>query len=307
MLLASALLPLLPTAASAATVRPASMTASSSAPDSEGVTYNINNVQDAKQSTPWVEGDEGSGLGSWVQADFGREVPLSGLTIWAGVWYTNEYWGRYNRPKLLVLEFSDGSSQEFTIADEFKPQTITLPSAKKTSTVKVKIKGIYTGNTFNDTGISEILFRTSEPEKYVPVSSFKASTTFPADNDGNYEGANMTDGILDSMWCEGNKKSDGTGEWVEFTFPGTQSVSQLVLRNGNAYSLTYFMKSNRSTAATLTFSDGSSEPIVVKDTITEQTIKFSPHDTSKVKLTFNTVKKGTEFDDLCLSEAYFAK
>ena len=105
-----------------------------------------------------------------------------------------------------------------------------------------------------------------------------------------------------------NKKSDGTGEWVEFTFPGSQSVSKLVLRNGNAYSLTYFMKSNRVTAATATFSDGTSESLTIKDTITEQSIPFaSPHDTSKVKLTFTTVKKGTEFDDLCLSEAYFAK
>ena len=102
MLLVSALLPLLASPASAGTIRPTSWTASSSAPDSEGVSYNINNVQDAKQSTPWVEGDEGSGLGSWVQANFDHEVPITAVTIWGGVWYTNEYWGRYNRPKLLV-------------------------------------------------------------------------------------------------------------------------------------------------------------------------------------------------------------
>ncbi len=290
--------------AEAAVVKPTTWSASSSAPGSDGVSYDIANVADARQSSPWVEGDEGSGLGSWVLADFGGEKTITGFTVWAGVWYTQEYWGRYNRPKTLLVEFSDGTTQEVTLADEFKPQTITFNAPKKTTSVKMKVKGIHTGNTFNDTGLSEVVFHDGAPSAYLPVKSYKTSSTFPPDGDGNYEPVNTADGILDSMWCEGNKTGDGTSEWFEVDLGASQEVSRLVLRNGNAYSFSYFMKSNRATAATLTFSDGSSETIAVKDSISEQTVTFPSHATSKVRVTFTSVKKGSEFNDLCISEAY---
>ncbi|MFN7142202.1 MAG: discoidin domain-containing protein [Myxococcota bacterium] len=289
----------------AAVVKPISWSASSSAPGSDGVSYDVANVADARQSSPWVEGDQGSGLGSWVQADLGGEKTLTGLTVWAGVWYTQEYWNRYNRPKVLVVEFSDGTSQEFSLADEFKPQTLTFTAPKKTSTVKLKVKGIYNGNTFNDTGISEVVLHDAAKPPHLPVSGYKTSSTFPADGDGNYEPVNVADGILDSMWCEGNKTGDGTNEWLELDLGAPQSVSKLVLRNGNAYSFAYFMKSNRATAATVTFGDGATETVTLKDTISEQTVNFAaPHTTNKIRLTFTTVKKGSEFNDLCISEAY---
>ena len=43
-----------------------------------------------------------------------------------------------------------------------------------------------------------------------------------------------SDGIVDSMWCEGNKSSDGTGEWLELGFAGTQSVSGVKIRSGGS-------------------------------------------------------------------------
>jgi hypothetical protein len=304
-LVASLLSAGLVSSAHAAVVKASSWSASSSAPASEGVNYDMANLGDAKASTPWVEGDEGSGLGSWAMADFGAPRTITRISVWAGVWYNQEYWGRYNRPKTLLAEFSDGTSQEFTLTDEFKPQELTLKAPKQTTSVKLKVKAVYAGNTFNDTGISEVVFRDGAPDPFITPKTFAASSTFPADADGNYEGANTADGILDTMWCEGNKKSDGTNEWMEVGFGGVTSVSKLVLRNGNAYSFPYFMKSNRATGATLTFSDGSTAPIVVKDSISEQTITFPAHDTSKVRITFTGVKKGSEFDDLCVSEAYF--
>jgi hypothetical protein len=106
------------------------------------------------------------------------------------------------------------------------------------------------------------------------------------------------------MWCEGNKTGDGTNEWLELDLGVSTSVSRLVLRNGSAYSFTYFMKANRGTTATLTFGDGSTEAITLKDTISEQTISFAARSTSKVKITFTGVKKGSEYNDLCISEAY---
>jgi hypothetical protein len=296
---------LLASFASAATVKPAGWTASSSAPPADGSTYEVTNLSDAKQGTVWIEGDTGSGLGSWATADLGGEKTLKGFTIWAGCWYSSEFWARYNRPKVITVELSDGSTQEFTLADEQKPQTFTFSSPKKTSSVKIKVKAIFNGNTFNDTAISEIRFDDGAAPPTVAASAMKASTTFPPDNDANYEPANTEDGILDSMWCEGNKTGDGTNEWVEFTFGAPTAVSKLQLRNGNASSFSYYMKSNRPATATLTFGDGSTESITIKDAPTDQTISFAPHTTDKVKLTFTGVKKGSEFNDMCISEAWF--
>lgn len=308
-MLASVIAPILASyliaSAEAAVVAPASWSASSSAPASDEVSYDIKQIADAKQSSPWVEGDAGSGLGSWALADLGGEKSVNGFTVWAGVWYSSEYWGRYNRPKLLLVEFSDGTTEEFTLTDEMKPQTVTFKAPKKTSQIKIKVKAVYNGNTFNDTGISEVVFFDGAASPTVPVKAHKASTTFPADVDGNYEAVNVSDGILDSMWCEGNKATEGTNEWIELDFGSSKSVSQLVLRNGNAYSFGYFMKANRALGATLTFSDGSTESVTIKDSISEQKIAFAPHSTSKVKIVFTSVKKGSEFNDLCISEAAF--
>ncbi len=291
-------------AAHAAVVKPVAWTSTSSAADGDGFTYSAANVGDGKQSTAWVEGDEGSGLGASITADLGGEKVLTGLTVWGGFWYTQNYWSRYNRAKLLVVEFSDGSTQDFNLNDEFKAQTLTFAAPKRTSTVKLKIKGIYNGSTFNDSAIAEVRLLDANPDVWVRPTAYKASSTFPADNDGDYEVDNTTDGILDSMWCENDPKGDGTNQWVEYTFAGPTPVSKVVLRNGNAYSFSYFMKTNRANGATLTFDDGSTETLTIKDTVAEQTLSFPSRSTSKVKLTFTVVKKGSEYNDLCLSEFY---
>lgn len=290
----------------AAPIKPVSWTASSSAPEAEGANYEAKNGGDAKQSSFWLEGDAGSGLGASLQADFGAEKTLSSIMIWPGAWVTYNYWVHYNRPKLVVLEFSDGSTQEVTLPDEFKPYTVAL-AGKKTSSVKIRIKSVYNGDAFPDTAISEVMFFDNTTDTRVPVAKYSASSTFPADGDGTYEALNTGDGIIDSIWCEGDKAGDGTNQWLEFSFGSSQTVSQLVLRNGNAYSFPLYMKTNRGTAATLTFSDGSTSAITIKDSPSEQTISFGAHTTDKVRITFTTVKKGSEFNDMCVSEVSFLR
>lgn len=291
-------------AASAAIIKPGGWTATSTAAPTEERSFEPTNVGDGKVSTAWAEGDEGAGLGAAVTADLGAEKTLTGFTIWPGNFYNYEFWQHYNRPKTVTLEFSDGSTQDFTLVDEMKGQFFAFSSPKKTSTVKVKVKAIFAGKGV-DTAISEVQFQDAASPSYVPVKSFAASSTFPADNEGDYNADNLEDGLSDSMWCEGNKTGDGTNEWVEFTFAGPTSVSKLKFRNGAGFSPTYFKQANRFENATLTFSDGSTEHITAKDMFFEQSITFPTHDTSKVRITFDSVKKGTDYNDLCLSEAYF--
>lgn len=304
MRLAVASLLLIAVPASASIIKAGGWAATSTLNATDDRNFEATNVGDGKQSTAWAEGDEGAGLGASLQADFDSERSLTGFTIWPGNFYNYEYWTHYNRPKQVVLEFSDGSNLDFTLADEMKAQSFAFSATKKTSSVKVKVKSVYSGKGV-DTAISEIQFRDGGRPTWSEPRSISASSTFPADAEGDYEPDNMEDGISDSMWCEGNKTGDGTNEWIQFDFGGTQTVSKLKIRNGAGFSAAYFNKANRATSATLAFSDGSTESISLKDMFFEQTISFPAHSTDRVKLTFTAVKKGTEYNDLCVSEAYF--
>jgi hypothetical protein len=290
--------------AEAAPLKP-TWSSSSQSPTDEAGSYDAANLGDGKVSTAWFEGVDGAGLNEWVQADLGGEKSIASFTMVGGWQYSKTYWGHYNRPKVVVVEFSDASTQEFTLQDSFGPQTFTLPSAKKTSTLKFKFKSTYSSDAYNDTAVSEIQIRDTAKDPSAPIKSVTASTTFPADADGGYAATNTIDGLVDTMWCEGNKSGDGTGDWVEFTFAGQQTVSGMALRNGNGTGFGLYMKGNRATEVSLSFSDGSKETLAVKDLISEQTLSFASHTADKVRVTVNTVKKGSEFNDLCLSEVRF--
>jgi len=291
--------------AAAATLKIVEVSASSELHDDSGVSYSVKNIKDRKQSTAWFESEAGSGLGSWVQVDLGSTQPVVGFRIWNGYWLTTDMWQRNNRVKDLEVELSDGTKHSFTLTDDMKVEELRFPSPVMTRTLKFRVKGIHKGNTFNDTSISELQIFDAKPEPYVLAAATSASSTYPADGDGDYEPDNLGDNVVDSMWCEGNVDGDGTGEWVELDFGTRSRISSLVLSNGNAFGFKAFMNANSATAGTLTFSDGSTAKITIKPSMMEQTISFTPHTTQTVRLTVDAVRKGKEFNDLCLSELHF--
>lgn len=278
-------------------------TASSEHSDDSGVSYAPKNVKDRKQSTAWFEGDEGSGLGAWVMLDLGQSQSVTGLRIWNGFWLNEDMWARNNRVKDLEIELSDGSKHSFSLKDEKVIEEVRFPSTVTTQTVKLRIKGIHRGNTFNDTAISEVQVFNSAASDFIVPAGHSASSTYPADGDANYEASNVSDGLGDSMWCEGNQAGDGTSEWIQLDLGSSTKVGGVVLNNGNGFDLKSFMNSNSAVAGTVTFSDGSKEAITIKPSMMEQTIRFaSARTTSSLKLTFDEVRKGKEFNDLCIGE-----
>jgi len=295
----------LPLAAQAGKLEVAGATASSTYPADGNVTYDAKNISDGKAGTAWVEGADGAGMGSTIELDLGGDKDVARLKIWGGMWYSADSWNRSNRPKQIELEFSDGSTHMVDLDDSQKVTEVTLPGPKKTSKVILRLKGVYNGSTFPDTAISEVqVFDTAAGGP--SVRSAAASTTAPPDGD-SYDAAMAVDGLVDTMWCEGNKAGDGTGEWLELTLSGKSTVSKLHLLNGIGSSMTLWFKGNRATKATLSFDDGSSESVAVKNTFKTQEIAFAPRTASKVKITFDEVSKGKEYNDLCISEAYLSQ
>ena len=290
-----------PAPAQAKTLKVTSVEASSVYPETNGVTYDAKNIADGKSTTAWFEGKGGSGLGEHVTLTLDGEQSVDGMRVWAGWWADGEQWKANNRPKEVELTFSDGSTKTVTIGDGMQMQEIRFDAPVTTSSVRVKLNAVHSGSAFNDTGISEIQLFNGEDDGLIRASGFKASSTYS----DYYAAPLMQDGVVDTMWCEGNEAGDGSGEWVEFTLSGSARVSALVVRNGNAAGLRENMKANRARSATLTFSDGSTEQITLKPSPLEQTVTFSPRSTTTVRMTFNEIVKGTEFNDMCISEAYF--
>lgn len=271
----------------------------------ESGNYAPERIADHKVGTSWVEGDPGSGLGAWVELDLGGEFNVSAVRVWAGDWYSHDSWTQAGRPKEIELKFSDGTTELKPLTDKKSAQLIEF-TPRKTSKIRIRLKAVYSGTTWSDTGISEVQVVGDAPSRGHDAT-LKGSSTAPEDGDGSYVAANAADDNMDTMWCEGNKASDGKGETLSFDFGSAKKISTLSIINGMGNSLSLWMKSNRATTATLTFSDGSSTEITLKGTMKPQDITFPAVTTTSVKMTFTGITAGKEFNDLCVSEAWFTE
>lgn len=286
-------------------VKVTNVTASSEYPADSTGSYEAKKAADNKVATAWVEGEDRNGLGAWVQLELAGETEVAKVTFFAGMWYSVKYWNYSSRPTQVELEFSDGSTELVTIPDEMKSLTHTLKKPVKTTFVKVTLRNVQSGSTFSDTGISDIVIEDTSPSPIAKIDKIEASSVAPADADGSYDPVNLYDGMKDTMWCEGNKSSDGSGESLTYTFASKRTIDKLHVNNGIGTSLKFFMKGNRAQNVTLTFSDGSTQKVKLANTMLPKAYPLSAVSTDSVKLTFDDAVKGKEFDDLCISEAYF--
>lgn len=291
-------------AAHAAPVAIASVTAKSSY-SVGGTTFPANNVKD-KKSKPWYEGDPGNGVGSWIEVDLGGSKNVTKIGVFPGDWTSRDSWTRGNRPKELEVKWSDGTTQLWTLEDGWKMQALTLPSAKATATIRLKVNGVYSGTTFPDTAISEILVWDDAADPNPSIQKVVSSTEFPSDADGSYFAHQAADGIVDTYWCEGNKTSDGVGETLDLQFDKPMPVSTMNICAGMC-SFGNQQKGNIPTRVTLSYSDGGTQSVDLKVSPLPQAIPLTTHTTGSVKIRIDAVKKGTEFNDACISEVSFTK
>lgn len=280
----------------------AKVTASSTYPPEAGAMYTATMIKDGKLGTSWVEGSPGSGLGQSITLELAGPSQVAEIHLWAGMWYSAEFWGRANRPRELELKAGDGTTKALCqMTDKMEVQICKFDAPVTTDKVTLTFKGSYNGTTWMDMGLSEVRLFDANGPTWFRTSLATASSELADDGDGPYTANQVTDGMVDSMWCEGNKDGDGTGEWVMVDFGGNKQVAEVAIGNGIGGSMTVAKKSNRAAKATLTFSDGSTKSITLADDIKVQTFPVGKQ-TSSIKLTIDGVVKGTEFNDLCISE-----
>lgn len=144
----------------------------------------------------------------------------------------------------------------------------------------------------------------AEPPMFTMVST--SSVLAPDKNTSDYSGASATDGILDTAWNEGSS-GDGTGEWIELIASTPQHVSAVSIVGG--YPKIYrdgsdvYYKNNRPRQITISY-DGGSQTFMMQDLRGQfQTFTLDrPVDTTFVRITIESVYKGANYNDCCISE-----
>lgn len=277
--------------------------ASSTLPEKLGVVYTPNQAIDGRLGTFWVEGEAAAGLGEWIEFNFGEEVPLDRIVFYSGNWDSRDFYQRHNRLKSVQVKFSNGSSEKFDLQDKMERQTMALAKPVKTRFVRIVLKEVYPGTTFNDTCLSEIQFFNDQPGQVVHDVKAKASSALPADRDATYLATNLLDGIQDTQWCEG-KKDAGVGEMLTLTLSSPTALKELRLLNGVAVTEETYKKNNRVTKLRIDLGGGDVREVPVADTFGSfQSIPLEgAKPTANVKLTVLETAAGTSFNDTCLSE-----
>lgn len=279
------------------------VTASSTLPEAMGVSYAPQQAVDGKVSTYWAEGEASAGMGDWIAFDFGKDVTLTKIVLYSGNWDSHEFFKRYNRLKRIQVKFSDRSSLHLDVEDKMERQVLTLPKPVKTRMVRMVLKDIYAGSTFNDTCLAEAQFYDDKPSELVTDVKATATSVLPPDSAGSYGADKLLDGIEDLIWCEGKKNGPGVGESISMVLPSERAIKELRILNGVAHSEKVYKKNNRVTRLKVELSGGETLEAPVEDQFGEyQTIALEGKKTTAIKLTILDTVAGTKFNDTCMSE-----
>lgn len=137
------------------------------------------------------------------------------------------------------------------------------------------------------------------------IKSSQASSVYAGDNLGWHGPENMYDNLDNTNWTE-NAEGYGIGESVTFYFKDTYALKEFRIKIGSHYSQAAYKENGRPKIITLTFSDGSSCEIYLKDTYNEQVATLDRYYyTDYVILTIDDVYSGTRYPDTIIAELDF--
>lgn len=128
--------------------------ASSNLPASKVSNYKASNICDQDPATAWVENAGDHGVGEWVLLETDPTRIVTGVRIINGYAKAKAF-APNSRVSQALLELSDGTRVNVTLGDDQAPQTFSL-GPTRTYFIKLTILGVYPGNKYQDTCISEI-------------------------------------------------------------------------------------------------------------------------------------------------------
>ncbi len=121
-----------------------------------GNSYGVRNLFGPDESTAWVEGVAGQGVGQWIVVEFDGLRLVRNITLRNGYQKNADIFGKNGRVRQLRLVFSGGESQVVVLEDRRGPQVITMDRPIKSYWVQLVIDEVYPGWRYPDTAISKL-------------------------------------------------------------------------------------------------------------------------------------------------------
>ena len=267
----------------------------------KGITYAAENMLNAKGASMWVEGESSSGLGKYVEFKFEGEPEIHSFMIWAGCFVDTDFWKRHNRIAHIELKYPDFTSEKIELKDVEEGQLIKLAEPKTVSKIKLYLRSVHNGSTWNDTPITRIQFFDKGGPTAVSASSASATSEY-ADADHAYAPSKLVDGWDDSYWVNG--EGSGEGESVTVELGGTKTLSKFGITTGWGDTESFFKGSNRAAEMEVDFG-GTKKTFKLEDKPDLQVFDLDGVSASSVKVTFKKVTKGASHDDLYVGELRF--
>jgi len=131
-------------------------TSASSSLSEYNMTHSSDRLTDGTLSAAWVEGASDQGIGETVVLEFDDTYQINGLLIYAGYQKNEDLYSKNSRPKDILLQFSDGTSFTYTLADVYGEQDLLFESSVNSDYVSITIQSVYPGSKYTDTVISEV-------------------------------------------------------------------------------------------------------------------------------------------------------
>jgi hypothetical protein len=119
--------------------------------------YGVTNLLDGDVTTAWNEGQDGNGIGEWVQFNFSQDVVILRIEIANGYQKDDQRYQGNPRVQSLKVEYSNGTSQLVDLLDNKQLQIIT-PTREPITSVRLVIVSVYPGAEWDDTALSEVRF-----------------------------------------------------------------------------------------------------------------------------------------------------
>ncbi len=126
-------------------------------PDKVTKYYGPLNAMDNEFTTAWNEGATGHGIGEWIS--FNADTPqwVHGVEIVGGYPKTSDIYYKNNRPREVTIQLSDGYETTVTLDDLYREyQRFDFGDYHQTTFIRVTIRSIYEGSTWDDTSICEM-------------------------------------------------------------------------------------------------------------------------------------------------------
>lgn len=121
--------------------------------------YEVARMMDGRESTAWVEGKRGQGIGEWIVVEFDKPQQAMQIDISNGLGKNKDIYSKNSRVKEIEVRFSNGQTRRFMLADKAREQRLGLGGSPQTMWVQIKILSVYPGWKYQDTAISELRVR----------------------------------------------------------------------------------------------------------------------------------------------------